>query len=90
MVERARAWHVPRHHHDRFAALDKALNGQSEAKQLEIMRLQIDMRVIGLGWDKFRTKWSAKSDPTIGTVAHLKSLLLEINRSSPTRWPSAA
>ena len=42
------------------------------------MRLQIDMRVIGLGWDKFRTKWSAKSDPTIGTVAHLKSLLLEI------------
>ena len=54
------------------------------------MRLQIDMRVIGLGWDKFRTKWSAKSDPTIGTVAHLKSLLLEINRSSPTRWPSAA
>jgi hypothetical protein len=60
------------------AALDKALKDQSEAKQLEILRLQIDMRVIGLGWNQFRTKWSAKSDPTIGTVAHLKGLLLEI------------
>ena len=59
-------------------ALDEALKNQSEAKQLEILRLQIDMRVIGLGWDQFKTKWSAKADATIGTVVHLRALLLDI------------
>ena len=68
---------------DGFVLVPKAiyqtpLKDQSEAKQLEVLRLQIDMRVIGLGWDQFKTKWSSKSDPTIGTVAHLKSLLLDI------------
>ena len=46
--------------------------------QLDYLREQIEMRVIGLGWDQFKTKWSAKNDPTIGTVKHLKSLLLDI------------
>ena len=59
-------------------ALEKALKDQSEAKQLETLRFQIDMRTIGLGWNQFKTKWSAKNDATIGTVAHLKSLLLNI------------
>ena len=61
-----------------IAALDKALKDHSEAKQLEILRFQIDMRTIGLGWDQFKTKWSSKEDATIGTVKHLKSLLVDI------------
>ena len=46
-------------------------------QQLEYLRHQIDMRVIGLGWDQFKTKWSAKGDPTIGTVTHLRALLVD-------------
>ena len=61
-----------------LVALDAALKDQSEAKQLEILRFQIDMRTIALGWDQFKTKWSSKSDATIGTVKHLRSLLLDI------------
>ena len=98
--------------------LEQALEGASEAKQLEILRLQIEMRTLGLGWTKvsyspplatprrpprrhrlapprrttasspparapprlpwqFSTRWSSKSDVSIGTVAHLKRLLLD-------------
>jgi hypothetical protein len=61
------------------AAVDRALKGlTSEAERLEYLRLQIDMRTIGLGWDQFKTKWSSKTDPTIGTAVHLRSLLGEI------------
>ena len=58
-------------------AVDAHLKGRPEVQQLEYLRLQIDMRVIGLGWDQFKTNWSAKADPTIGTVAHLRRLLVD-------------
>jgi hypothetical protein len=58
-------------------AVDAATKGQPEVQVLEYLRFQIDMRVIGLGWDQFKTKWSAKSDPTIGTVKHLRALLID-------------
>jgi hypothetical protein len=62
------------------AAVDAVLGDKdkSEAEKLEYLRLQIDMRTIGLGWDQFKTKWSSKTDATIGTVKHLRSLLIEI------------
>ena len=50
-------------------AVDEKLANKPETQQLEYLRHQIDMRVIGFGWNQFKTKWSAKSDPTIGTVA---------------------
>ena len=58
-------------------AVDAALKGVPEVKQLEYLRLQIDMRTIGLGWDQFKTKWSSKTDATVGTVAHLRALLVD-------------
>ena len=35
------------------------------------------MRTKGLGWTQFSTRWSSCSDSRIGTVAHLKALLLD-------------
>ena len=58
-------------------AVDAQLAGKPETQQLEYLRHQIDMRVIGLGWNQFKTNWSAKSDPTIGTVSHLRALLVD-------------
>ena len=55
-----------------------ALKGKPEAQQLEYLRLQIEMRVLGLGWTQFATRWSAKADERIGTVKHLTTLLEEI------------
>ena len=60
------------------AAVVKAqLKDRPEAQQLEFLRLQIEMRVLGLGWSKFATRWSSKADSRIGTVAHLQKLLVE-------------
>ena len=36
------------------------------------------MRTIGLGWAQFATRWSSNKDAKIGTVAHLRKLLVEI------------
>ena len=36
------------------------------------------MRVIGLGWSEFATRWSSNKDSKIGTVTHLRALLIEI------------
>ena len=35
------------------------------------------MRVLGLGWDTYATRWSSQADARIGTVEHLKKLLIE-------------
>ena len=60
------------------AAVDTHLaSSPSTASKLEYLRSQIDMRTIGLGWDQFKTKWSAKGDPTVGTVEHLRDLLVK-------------
>ena len=56
--------------------VNKMLRGKSEAQQLEDLRLQIEMRVLGLGWSQFSTRWSSKQDSSIGTVSHLKQLLV--------------
>ena len=59
------------------ADIERALRGKPEVQQLEFLRMQIEMRVLGLGWDKFATRWSSQSDTRIGTVAHLKALLID-------------
>ena len=33
--------------------------------------------MLGLGWDKYETRWSSKADERIGSVAHLKGLLVD-------------
>ena len=64
------------------AALHETKNGKErpkpEAQQLEFLRAQIEMRVLGLGWTQYATRWSSSSDSRIGTVAHLQELLEEI------------
>jgi len=49
----------------------------AEAQKLEWLRLQIEMRVLGLGWSQFATRWSSKADSRIGSVAHLQKLLVD-------------
>jgi superoxide dismutase len=51
---------------------------KSEAEKLEFLRKQIEMRVLGLGWTQFATRWSSQADEKIGTAAHLTALLNEI------------
>ena len=69
------------------AALVDEASGKSkpEATQLEWLRYQIEMRVLGLGWTQFQTRWSSKADSRIGTVAHLQTLLEEIVEEEVTR-----
>ena len=58
--------------------LAAALRGKPEAQQLELLRKQIEMRVLGCGWDKYETRWSSNKNAKIGTVEHLTTLLEEI------------
>ena len=51
---------------------------RSTQAQLDYLREQIEMRVVGLGFVEFKTPWSSSKDETIGTVASLKRLLEEI------------
>ena len=60
------------------ALLDEKGKDKPEAQKLEYLRLQIEMRLLGLGWTEYATRWSSKADDRIGTVAHLHSLLEEI------------
>ena len=46
--------------------------------QLNWLRLQIEMRVIGLGFVEFATPWSSSRDELIGTVEDLSTLLRNI------------
>ena len=62
-----------------------ALKGKPEAQQLEYLRLQIEMRVLGCGWTQYGTRWSSKADERIGTVAHLTALLEEIIEEERSR-----
>ena len=50
----------------------------SEAQHLEYLRKQIEMRVLGLGWSQYATRWSSNKDSKVGTVAYLRELLKEI------------
>ena len=60
------------------ADVDAFLKGKAESTQLEYLRKQIEMRTVGLGWTQFATRWSSNKDAKVGTVAHLRSLLIEI------------
>ena len=70
-------------------ALHETVNGKkrpkSEAAQLEYLRRQISMRVLGLGWTQYATRWSSNKDARIGTVAHLTELLEELIREEISR-----
>ena len=56
-----------------------------EAQQLEYLRYQIEMRVLGLGWSEYATRWSSAADSRIGTVAHLTKLLEELIKEETAR-----
>jgi hypothetical protein len=60
------------------ALLDSKGRDKPEAQKLEYLRNQIEMRVLGLGWAQYATRWSSAADERIGTVAHLHELLDEI------------
>lgn len=44
----------------------------SSQMQLDWLREQIEMRVIGLSWIEFKTKWSSGKDEDVGTIDDLK------------------
>ena len=67
------------------AEVDRYLNGKPESQQLEYLRKQIEIRVIGLGWSQYATRWSSNKDARIGTVAHLRELLKEIQVEEATQ-----
>ena len=74
------------------ALLDEHGKPKPEAQQLEWLRRQIEMRVLGCGWTKFATRWSSQADSRIGTVAHLWTLLEEIldEERSRARFPAGS
>jgi hypothetical protein len=76
-LELFKAWEAQRAKSSK--EVDSALAARtSEAEKLEFLRKQIEMRVLGLGWTQFATRWSSQADEKIGTAAHLTALLNEI------------
>ena len=78
------------------ADVDAALHkiGTNQQK-LDYLRENIEMRVIGLGFDEFKTKWSSGANEDIGTVddlsKHLKLIVAEeADRRRTGRLPDAA
>ena len=63
-----------------------------EAQQLEYLRLQIEMRVLGCGWTQYATRWSSRADEKIGTVAHLTALVEElmVEEKARARFPDGS
>ncbi|EOD11378.1 hypothetical protein EMIHUDRAFT_465077 [Emiliania huxleyi CCMP1516] len=69
-----------------FGCLDILMRmPKPEAQQLEYLRYQIEMRVLGLGWSEYATRWSSAADSRIGTVAHLTKLLEELIKGETAR-----
>ena len=63
--------------------------------QLDYLREQIEMRVIGLGFDEYKAAWSSSKDEQIGTVEslteHLRDILMEEDeRRRERKLPAAA
>ena len=52
--------------------------GMSNQDKLDWLREQIEMRVIGLGFEEFKPAWSSTNDENIGTVDDLFDLLRDI------------
>ena len=57
-------------------AFVKTKSGESDV--LMFLRKQIEMRTIGCGWTEFSTRWSSNKDSKVGTVKHLRALLVDI------------
>lgn len=63
----------------------------STQMQLDWLREQIEMRVLGLGWIEFRRRWSSAADESVGSVADLTAQLTEILEEEEDRQiPDAA
>ena len=60
-----------------LAAAETDVRKRTQA-QLDYLRLQIEMRVVGLGFTEFKTPWSSSKDEKIGTVPELTALLRDI------------
>ena len=61
------------------AAVEVALRGiESNQKKLDWLREQIEMRVIGLGFDEYKAAWSSSKDETVGSIDDLKEQLRDI------------
>ena len=82
---------------DDVTAVTDAAARKRKASQLQLnyLRLQIEMRVIGLGFSEFKLAWSSGKDEHIGTVADLTALLEEIlmeehDRDCARELPEAA
>lgn len=75
-------------------AADAMLAGLSSNQlQLDWLREQIEMRVVGLGWIEFKIQWSSGSDAEVGTVSSLRSqlsdiLIEEVERTIPEAAPA--
>ena len=55
-------------------AMREKLEGiETNQLKLDWLREQIEMRVIGLGFDEFRPAWSSSKNENIGTVADLRA-----------------
>ena len=59
------------------AALDRALDGLSEAEQVAELRRQIEMRTVALGWTEFETKWGYYADERKHKIADLRRILVD-------------
>lgn len=63
----------------------------STQMQLDWLREQIEMRVIGLGWVEFRARWSSGVDESVGSLADLSTQLSDILEEEQERLiPEAA
>ena len=63
----------------------------SSQLQLDWLREQIEMRVVGLGWVEFKTNWSSSKDEVVGTVSDLVGQLKDIMEEEEDREiPEAA
>ena len=60
------------------AEVDRFLKDKPESEKLLYLRRQIEMRVIGLGWSEFATRWSSGKDANVGSSSHLRAHLFEI------------
>ena len=55
--------------------LDRLLQNLPPARQVKLLKEQLEMRVIALGMSDFEVAYSCKDDPCIGGVAHLRGAL---------------
>lgn len=74
------------------ADIQPTLEGIASSQvQLDWLREQIEMRVVGLGWVEFKKNWSSGVDDSVGSVYDLTSHLVDILEEESERLtPEAA